>query len=282
MALPNHPDVCYEFVRTLRECGYRWVLVQEHTVEDAEDGGAVRLPHVPHRLVARNANGETLSIVAIIKTQGSDTKLVGQMQPYGEALSLSRTELGGVSVPPLVTQIADGENGGVMMNEFPPAYLRVMREASSSETPPMNVSEYLAHLAAAGMRDEDFPAVRPRFQKRIWERLGDGHGPERLREVIDALFREDGRFHVAGGSWTRDVSWVRAYEGILGPMETVSTMFSERVLNAGLSVGDRRYRKALFHLLLTQTSCFRYWGGGIWTDYGRELCRRAIEMLSDL
>ncbi len=27
MALPNHPDVAYEFVRTLRHCGYRWVLV---------------------------------------------------------------------------------------------------------------------------------------------------------------------------------------------------------------------------------------------------------------
>ena len=36
MALPNHPDVFYEFVRTLKECGYRWVLVQEHTVERIE------------------------------------------------------------------------------------------------------------------------------------------------------------------------------------------------------------------------------------------------------
>ena len=30
--------------------------------------------------------------------------------------------LAGTSVPPLVTQIADGENGGVMMNEFPPKF----------------------------------------------------------------------------------------------------------------------------------------------------------------
>ena len=36
------------------------------------------------------------------------------------------------SVPPIATQIADGENGGVMMNEFPPKYLDVMREASGS------------------------------------------------------------------------------------------------------------------------------------------------------
>jgi hypothetical protein len=29
MALPNHPDVAYEFVRTLKECGYRWVLFEQ-------------------------------------------------------------------------------------------------------------------------------------------------------------------------------------------------------------------------------------------------------------
>ena len=38
MALPNHPDVAYEFVKTLRDAGYEWLLVQEHTVEQPESG----------------------------------------------------------------------------------------------------------------------------------------------------------------------------------------------------------------------------------------------------
>ena len=42
---------------------------------------------------------------------------------------------------------------------------------------------------------------------------------------------------------------------------------------------DPRYREALYYLMLTQTSCFRYWGQGLWTDYGRELCRRLTEIL---
>ena len=62
-------------------------------------------------ILCRNAAGEEASIIAIIKTQGSDTKLVAQMQPYYEAKGLSRWELAGKQVPPLVTQIADGENG---------------------------------------------------------------------------------------------------------------------------------------------------------------------------
>ena len=34
MDLPIHPDVCFAYVRALRECGYRWLMVQEHTVEN--------------------------------------------------------------------------------------------------------------------------------------------------------------------------------------------------------------------------------------------------------
>ena len=31
---------------------------------------------------------------------------------------------------------------------------------------------------------------------------------------------------------------------------------------------DPRYRRALFHLLACETSCYRYWGQGTWTGYG--------------
>jgi hypothetical protein len=279
MALPNHPDVCYEFVKTLKECGYRWVLVQEHTVERIEDGGPITQPHTPHRLMAKNSHGQVLTITAIIKTQGSDTKLVGQMQPYYEAKGLSRTELGGKLIPPVVTQIADGENGGVMMNEFPSKYLEVMAETSSTQTPPVNITEYLEYLEGLGVREEDFPQIQPTMQKRIWDRFPEGSGTEALTEVIEQLKKEDTHFDMEGGSWTNNISWVQGYEHLLGPMESASVLFAEKVLNGGIPTSDPRYRNALYHLLTTQTSCFRYWGEGIWMDYGRELCRRTVEIL---
>ena len=58
-------------------------------------------------------------------------------------------------------------------------------------------------------------------------------------------------------------------------MEKASSLFYERVLKPKVAESDPRYGNALFHLLCSQTSCFRYWGQGTWTDYGRELCRRA-------
>lgn len=278
MALPNHPDVCYEFVRTLKEAGYRWVIVQEHTVE-LIDGRGLEYRHRPHRLIARNSQGQELAITAIIKTQGSDTKLIGQMQPYYEACGLDRIELGGKSVPPLVTQIADGENGGVMMNEFPGKYHQVMRQCGGSSTPAVNVTEYLEYLDSRGIREEDFPPVQPIMQHLIWEKFENGSGPEALAEVIRDLQQQRGDFHMEGGSWTNNISWVKGYESMLKPMEQVSAEFNRAVLNRNIDPSESRFRNALYHLLLTQTSCYRYWGAGQWVDYGRELCRRTAEIL---
>lgn len=280
MALPNHPDTAYEFVKTLKDCGFQWVLVQEHSVERPENGHGPERKHLPYRLICRNSRGEEASIIAIVKTQGSDTKLVAQMQPYYEAKGLSRWELAGKQVPPLVTQIADGENGGVMMNEFPSKYLEVMRECSGSRTPAMNVTEYLEHLFASGIQEKDLPPLQPIFQKRIWDRFKSADGPERLAKAIEELKKEDHRFHMEGGSWTNSISWVSGYDNVLGPMERGSSLFYEKLIKPGISTGDPRFRNALFHLLCSQTSCYRYWGQGIWTDYGREICRRLEAVLT--
>lgn len=279
MALPNHPDVAYELVKTLVDCGYQWILVQEHSVEQADNGRHPQRPHLPHRLACTNSEGETASIVALVKTQGSDSKLVAQMQPWCEAQGLAQWELAGRSVPPLVTQIADGENGGVMMNEFPPKFFEVVRAASGSDVPLMNGSEYLEHLYALGIQDSDFTAIRPVQQGKIWERMRPGDGPEKLARVVEELKQEDHHFHMEGGSWTNDLSWVKGYDNVLGPMEEASSLFNEKVLAAGIPADDPRYRNALFHLMASQTSCYRYWGQGQWTDYGREICRRVVDMI---
>ncbi len=279
MALPNHPDVAYEFVKTLTDCGYQWVLVQEHTVEQP-DGRGLQHPHLPRRLVCASSRGDVASITAVVKTQGSDTKLVAQMQPYYEAKGLSRQDLAGRQVPPLVTQIADGENGGVMMNEFPPKYFDVIRECSGTQTPAMNVTDYLERLHSAGVGPEDLPVIQPLFQSRIWDRMAPGDGPDRLFDVIKQLQGEDGRFNMEGGSWTSDISWVRGYDRVLAPMDEASSLFHARVLANGVPADDPRYRNALFHLLTAETSCYRYWGEGIWTDYGTELARRTIDIVT--
>jgi hypothetical protein len=278
MHLPIHPDVCYDYIKTLKKCGYEWILVQEHTIENL-DGSAIRRRHFPHRLVAKNSLGKIEEITALIKSQGSDTKLVGQMQPYYEAQSLERQEYAGKKIPAYVLQISDGENGGVMMNEFPPKYKSVMREISPEGVVMLNGSEYLELIKRSGFEKEDFLTVQPIGQQRIWEFI-DRFGPGQADKAIEKAKAKYGGFNLDKGSWTNDKNWVKGYENVLDPINRLSVEFHRRFDNEKKNDKDPAYLEALVYLLLSQTSCFRYWGSGIWTDYAKEICRRGMQAIT--
>ncbi|MBE9208048.1 glycosyl hydrolase family 57 [Nostoc sp. LEGE 06077] len=290
MHLPNHPDTLFEFIKSLKECGYRWLLVQEHSVETI-NGEPLRYKHLPHRLIARNSQGETISITALIKTQGSDTKLVAQMQPYYEAKTLSKQKVGNLLIPPIVSQIGDGENGGVMMNEFPSAFKQawwdiVNHGGGKSGVVGVCGTEYLELIAAAGCKTEDYPACQPVGQHQIWQRVSlDNCQPEAVENAIQELKQINPNFHMDGASWTNHISWVKGYENVLSPMNQLSSLFHEKIdkllLNDGSEAITKKsqYRQTLLYNFLLQTSCFRYWGQGTWTDYAKEIYQRGETLL---
>lgn len=288
MHLPNHPDTLYEFIKALRECGYRWLLVQEHSVENP-DGSALSQEQklLPNQLVARSSSGEVASITALIKTQGSDTKLVGQMQPYYEALGRGPISLGGNLVPALVSQIADGENGGVMMNEFPQAFIqayqRIAAEGGGAGTVAIHGTEYLEMLESVGVTAGDFPQIQAVQQHKLWQQLGESPSSENVEAAIAELQASDASFSMAGASWTNNLSWVEGYANVLEPMTSLSAAFHQHfdpLVAADPAVSETQpYQQALLHLLLLETSCFRYWGQGVWTEYASEIHRRGVVSL---
>jgi hypothetical protein len=304
MHLPNHPDTAYEFVMALQDCGYRWLLVQEHTVETLE-GNGLENKHLPHRLIAHNSRGQLASIPVLIKTQGSDTKLVGQMQPYAEAKSLSAPfKLGDVLVPPLVTQISDGENGGVMMHEFPPAFRTAWYGVRQQpEVVGMTGTEYLELLAAAGVTPADYPTCQPVGQAQIWQAVSrEEPTPEAVGQAIAAIQQTHPNFCMEGASWTNHLSWVQGYENVLSPMNQLSARFHAKfdsLLDPSLVAENfpeatphspspispspishsPAYRQALIYTLVLQTSCFRYWGQGTWTDYAQQIFEQGMAIL---
>ena len=287
MALPNHPDTLFEFVKALKDAGYQWLLVQEHSVERI-DGSPLQRDQcfVPNRLVARNSKGEETCITALIKTQGSDTKLVGQMQPYYEALGCDRQQLGEVDVPSLVSQIADGENGGVMMNEFPEAFRQANRQIRDNPngTVAINGSEYIEALERSGVNPSHFPTIQAVQQHRLWREAGDNATADGIQSAINRLSAADAGFNMEGASWTNNLSWVEGYANVLGPMNQLSAQFHalfDQTVDRDSSITcTQAYQESLLHVLLLETSCFRYWGQGAWTDYAHEIHRRGNERLS--
>ena len=115
-------------------------------------------------------------------------------------------------------------------------------------------------------------------QHRIWNEMGEDLGRQAVSAAITSLTSSDDRFNIEGASWTNNLSWVEGYENILEPINQLSAQFHKRfeqelAANPGLTQAPH-YQQALVHLLLTETSCFRYWGQGTWTDYAREIHRR--------
>ena len=288
MHLPNHPDTLFALVHDLLEAGYRWLLVQEHSVEQM-DGTALseQQRFIPNRLVARSSRGEQISITALIKTQGSDTKLVGQMQPCEQALGLERQRLGNTEIPSLVSQIADGENGGVMMNEFPEAFRQANRRLRDGNpaTSALNGSEYLEQLDELGLNWETLPCIQAVQQHRLWQRVADAGdcGEDGIAAAIAELRSDGDGFSMEGASWTNNLSWVEGYENVLEPMQHLSARFHQQFdqrLSEQPSLSESRtYRDALLHLLLLETSCFRYWGQGQWTRYAADIHEKGMQLL---
>ena len=287
MHLPNHPDTLYALIHALLESGFSWLLVQEHSVEQM-DGNPLEHHHKygPNLLVARNSDGEEVSIVALVKTQGSDTKLVGQMQPCYEAFGLQALSMNDRQIPALVSQIADGENGGVMMNEFPEAFQVAHQKLRDQATGTMaiNGTAYLEMLEAAGVTSEQFPRIQAVNTHQLWQQLGERCGSAAVEEEIDRLRSNNSGFAMEGASWTNNLSWVKGYENVLEPMNQLSARFHQHfdplvAAEPAITSGEA-YHQALLHLLLLETSCFRYWGQGVWTDYARLIHERGESALA--
>ncbi len=288
MHLPNHPEVLYQLIQALKECGYEWVMVQEHSVQNL-DGSNLRdeQKYIPNRLKAKNSNGDIASILTLIKTQGSDTKLVGQMQPYYEAIGLGRQQIGKQSIPSLVSQIADGENGGVMMNEFPQAFIQAYKKigpkSNKSQTIAMNGSEYIELIESLNINQGTYPVIQAIDQHKLWNKIVEPITPRAIEKAITELEEEDQSFSMTGASWTNELSWEDGYENVLEPISKLSNYFHktfDHLLIKDPSISKTKiYREALLYLLLIETSCFRYWGQGKWTEYAKTIFERGKEVI---
>jgi hypothetical protein len=156
--------------------------------------------------------------------------------------------------------------------------------AGEPTTVALNGSEYLELLEAAGIGEPDLPEIQAVQQHRLWQEVGDTSEPEVVAAAIEELRAADPSFSMEGASWTNNLSWVEGYANVLGPMNELSARFHQRfdpLVEADPAVTrSPEYQEALLHLLLLETSCFRYWGQGAWTDHAREIHRRGMVAIS--
>ena len=167
------------------------------------------------------------------------------------------------------------------MNEFPAKYKEVFSHAVREPIAGLNGTEYLEFLENCGLKEESYKPIQPVSQGKIWEFM-DKYYKNAADEAIEKAKKKYPGFNLDKASWTNDRNWVKGYEGVLGPINELSVEFHKRFKGKNEDEKNSSYRQALLYLLLSQTSCFRYWGEGIWTEYAKEICRRGRQVLKKI
>ena len=75
-----------------------------------------------------------------------------------------------------------------------------------------------------------------------------------------------------------NLSWEDGYKNVLEPIAKLSACFHQTfdllVIKDPAITKTDSYKEALLYLLLLETSCFRYWGQGRWTEYAKTIFER--------
>jgi len=113
----------------------------------------------------------------------------------------------------------------------------------------------------------------------------DKNGVEKSYDIIAAPILEQGKVVSIIESY-RDISEYKKMQADLSKMNSELKENDQKLtaklmtIKGKVASNEHRYRNALFHLMSSQTSCYRYWGQGLWTDYGQEICRRTSDILN--
>lgn len=277
LELPTHPDVLYEWVSVLLSCGYRWMIVAESSVETLT-GAPIQSPHIPHQLMARNREGAIASIPVFIRPSNQTPTDVARLSAYSQAQALGdRPCINGISLPPIVMHIGDGENGEAMMNEFPSAFRNTWYDVSNQNqgVVSMTPSEYLESLEKLGCSIRDLPTCQAVGQAQVWSVLSSLTTSELTGAIATAVT----------GNLGSKIYPPQAANSHPRLMSKLSTLFHATIARASSDPGTMplqqqyRYRNALLHHLLFQTSCFMRWPEDTWHTYARELHRRTEAIL---
>ena len=142
-----------------------------------------------------------------------------------------------------------------------------------------------AYLEALNGRSgsQRIPVIQAVHQHQLWTESGDNASADDIERAITRLSAADAGFNMEGASWTNNLSWVEGYANVLGPMNQLSAqfhaLFDQAIAREPSVTCTEAYRESLLHVLLLETSCFRYWGQGAWTGYAQEIHRRGRKLL---
>ena len=245
MGIPGDEDRLAELIKILKDNGYEWIILSTDAIEGEREmtyEQRISLTSQPHVL---SVKGQKITTILKVKydfldqQSGCDANCV--YRKCLEAAKLFKSKK-----PALVVPASDGENGNVMLNEFfPKTFVPFFKKRVKKKICSLTITEFLQKY----------------------------YDKEKITSKI--------KIKKYGGSWVGEHKpWK---EGII--RETVNKKV-ERMSKRFHKIKPEKLRKGLKNsyeiakrlLLISETSCYTYWGTTFWFLQGE----RTIKILEKL
>lgn len=250
MGIPGQENKLVKLIKTLKDCGYEWMILPIEAVEGEKEISQeqrIIMTSQPHLLSVKDE-----SIVVVLRARydfidqqaGCDAECV--YEKCLKAISLFRKKS---RKPALVVPASDGENGNVMLNEF-------------------------------------FPQTFiPFFKGKIDKKISSLTITEFLREYYDGKITSSIKLKKVGGSWVGGhEQWVKGSEReiVSKGIEKTSKRF-HGIDPKGLKGSQRKlYEDTKRMLLISETSCYTYWGTSFWFSQWEKINEILLKLLKKL
>jgi len=249
MGIPGDEDKLAELIKILKDFGYEWIILSTDAVEGERKMSyeqRISLTSQPHVL---SVKGEEITTILKVKydfldqQSGCDANCV-----YKKCLEAAKVFKG--KKPALIVPATDGENGNVMLNEFfPKTYVPFFKKRVKKKISSLTITEFL---------------------QKYYEK-------EKITSRI--------KIKKYGGSWVGEHKQWK--EGII--RETVNKKIEEmsrrfhRIKPEKLRKNlENTYENAKRMLLISETSCYTYWGTEFWFSQGEKTIKILEKLLKKL
>jgi len=249
MGIPGDEDKLAELIKILKDTGYEWVILSTDAIEGEEEMSYERRISLTSRPHVLSVKGEEITTILKIKydfldqQSGCDANCV-----YRKCLEAAKTFKN--KKPALIVPATDGENGNVMLNEFfPKTFVPFFKKRVEKKISSLTITEFL---------------------QKYYDK----------REITSKI-----KIKKYGGSWVGEhKQWKEGIirETINKRIEEMSRRFNEikpEKLRNGLK---NDYETAKRMLLISETSCYTYWGTEFWFSQGEKMIKILEKLLKRL
>ncbi len=243
MGTPGKEEDLALLIKLLKENGYEWLILPTEALEGEKKLSYEERIKITSRPHILKAKNQKIKVIFKVRYDFLDQQAGCDANGVYERC-IKAAEIFKGKAPALVVPASDGENGNVMMNEFfPNTFVPFFKEKIDKKISSMLISEFLE-----------------KYYKKIRSEI-------KISEI--------------GGSWAGGHSkWT-----VGDKRETINKRIrelSKKFHEIRKVTKNKKYEEAKKALLISETSCYTYWGTTFWFLQGMKTINYANQKINEL